>query len=312
MDVLTDVLETLRVRAACSGRVEGFAPWGIDVPASEFAWFHVILEGRAVLTLDGEEPLELFAGDLVALPHGRGHVLLDGEGASTRPMQRLTADGCPRGTSRLGGEGARSAVWSGRIEFEDRRSNPLLAVLPNVITLRGELARQVRWLEPTLAMLACESASERPGAQTVVSRLADVIFIQIVRGHLAKLGREGTGWLASLADAQVGGALALVHQNPERNWTVQELAQRVAMSRSAFAARFTRLVGEPPLHYVTRWRMQKAASLLRDGQASIAQVAEAVGYDSEAAFSKAFKRALGTAPGAYRRSGRLRPVLDAA
>jgi len=312
MDVLTDVLETLRVRAACSGRIEASAPWGLEVPPSEFAWFHVMLEGRALLRVEGQEPIELFAGDLVALPHGGGHSLIDAEGAPARSMDALMAGSCPRGPVRVGGEGASATVWGGRIEFEDRRSNPLLAVLPRVITLRGELARQVRWLEPTLAMLACESASERPGAQTVVSRLADVIFIQIVRGYLATLGREGTGWLASLADSQVGGALALVHQNPERNWTVQELAQRVAMSRSAFAARFTRLMGEPPLHYVTRWRMQKAASLLRDGQASIAQVAESVGYDSEAAFSKAFKRALGTAPGAYRRSGRPRSVLNAA
>ena len=117
--------------------------------------------------------------------------------------------------------------------------------------------------------------------------------------------------LTPYADAQVGAALSLVHQSPEQNWTVQELAQRVAMSRSAFAARFTRMVGEPPLHYVTRWRMQKAASLLRDGQSTIAQIAEAVGYDSEAAFSKAFKRALGAAPGAYRRAARPR-FLDAA
>jgi len=292
--------------------MEGFSPWGIDVAASDLAWFHVVLEGQALLQVDGQSPVELFAGDLVALPHGSGHSLIDAEGSPTRPMERLATDRCPRAPTRLGGDGPRSVVWGGRIEFEDRRSNPLLAVLPSVITLRGELARQVRWLEPTLAMLACESACERPGAQTVVSRLADVIFIQIVRGYLATLGRDSTGWLASLADSQVGGALALVHQNPERNWTVQELAQRVAMSRSAFAARFTRLVGEPPLHYVTRWRMQKAASLLRDGQASIAQVAESVGYDSEAAFSKAFKRALGTAPGAYRRSGRPRQILHAA
>jgi AraC-like DNA-binding protein len=160
--------------------------------------------------------------------------------------------------------------------------------------------------------LACETSSERPGAQTVVSRLADVIFIQIVRGHLASLGGQGTGWLAALADPQVGAALSLLHRSPETAWTVQALAQHVAMSRSAFAARFTRLVGDPPLHYLTRWRMQKAAGLLREGHSTIAQVAEAVGYDSEAAFSKAFKRAQGAAPGAYRRASRPQSYLDAA
>jgi AraC-like DNA-binding protein len=312
MDVLTDVLQTVRARAACSGRLEASAPWGLALHEGEDARFHVVLEGRLWLRMGDGELMQLERGDLVAIPHGDAHELIDSPVSPTRPFADVLRERRERGVVRFGGGGAGASFWSGRIEFEDRRSNPLLSVLPRVMLLRGELARSVHWLEPTLAILSCESASDRPGAQTVVSRLADVIFIQIVRGHLATLGREGTGWLAALADAQVGAALALVHQSPEQNWTVQELAQRVAMSRSAFAARFTRMVGEPPLHYVTRWRMQKAASLLRDGQATIAQIAEAVGYDSEAAFSKAFKRALGTAPGAYRRAARPRSYLDAA
>ena len=134
-----------------------------------------------------------------------------------------------------------------------------------------------------------------------MSRLADVLFIQIVRGHLATLDPEASGWLSALGDAQIGAALGLIHESPESAWTVQSLASSAGMSRSAFASRFTRLVGEPPLHYLTRWRMQKAQSLLRDGRASLSDVAARVGYDSEAAFSKAFKRAVGAAPGAYRR-----------
>lgn len=312
MDVLTDVLQTVRARAACSGRLEASAPWGIDVEASEFARFHVVLEGRVALMLPDAPLVQLERGDLVAIPHGDAHALLDAPESPLRSLSDVLNERRDKNSFRIGGGGARTSLWSGRIEFEDRRGNPLLSVLPRIIVLRGELARSVHWLEPTLAILSGESASERPGAQTVVSRLADVIFIQIVRGHLATLGREGTGWLAALGDPQVGQALALVHQAPEQNWTVQELARRVAMSRSAFAARFTRMVGEPPLHYVTRWRMLKAASLLREGQSTIAQIAEAVGYDSEAAFSKAFKRALGAAPGAYRRSARPRSFLDAA
>jgi AraC-like DNA-binding protein len=310
MDVLTDVLQTLRARGACSGRIEAASPWGIEIPAADSARFHIVLEGRLWLRCEGADPVELRRGDLVALPHGDAHVLFDSESSQRRPIAEILAERKDKGVYSVGGDGARATFWCGRIEFEDLRGNPLLSVLPRVILLRGELARSVEWLEPTLAILSCESRSDRPGAQTVVSRLADVIFIQIVRGHLATLGRDGTGWLAALGDPQVGGALALVHQNPERDWTVQELAQSVAMSRSAFAARFTRMVGEPPLHYVTRWRMQKAAALLREGQSSIAQIAEAVGYESEAAFSKAFKRALGASPGAYRRAAR--PLLDAA
>ncbi len=285
---------------------------GTGTGPAQCARFHIILDGQLWLRTGSGDPIELTRGDLVALPHGDGHSLFDAPTSATRSLPELLREKKGKDRLRVGGEGAKATFWSGRIEFEDSRGNPLLAVLPRVIILRGELAKSVQWLEPTLAILSSESCSERPGSQTVVSRLADVIFIQIVRGYLNSLGGEGTGWLPALADPQVGAALALVHQSPERDWTVQELAQRVAMSRSAFAARFTRMVGEPPLHYVTRWRMQRAAALLRDGQASIAQVAEAVGYESEAAFSKAFKRAMGVAPGAYRRATRPRSLLDAA
>jgi AraC-like DNA-binding protein len=248
----------------------------------------------------------------VALPHGHAHSLIDDPSITAQPLEELLV--CrPRGDSsvlRVGGGGQLSTIVSGRFRFEDRRNNPLLSVLPPVITLRGEMGKSVRWLEPTLKFIACEAQSGRPGSQTVIARLADVLFIQIVRGHLASLPVNGSGWLGALADAQIGSALGHIHQNPEQDWTVQSLASKVAMSRSAFASRFMRLVGEPPLSYVTRWRMQKAAGMLRDGKQTLAEVAAQVGYDSEAAFSKAFKRAVGSAPGAYRRS--LKPGLEAA
>jgi AraC-like DNA-binding protein len=314
MDVLTDVLETVRVVAACYGRLEATAPWGIRVRPGEDAKFHVVLEGHARLMVDGvAEPIELSAGDIVALPHGHAHSLLDDPDIAAQPLEELLV--CrPRGDNsvlRVGGGGQSSTIVSGRFRFEDRRNNPLLSVLPPVITLRGEMGKSVRWLEPTLKFIACEAQSGRPGSQTVIARLADVLFIQIVRGHLASLPVNGSGWLGALADAQIGAALGYIHQSPEQDWTVQSLASKVAMSRSAFASRFMRLVGEPPLSYVTRWRMQKAASMLRDGKQTLAEVAAGVGYDSEAAFSKAFKRAVGSAPGAYRRSLRA-PGLEAA
>jgi len=313
MDVLTDVLETVRVVAACYGRLEATAPWGIRVKPGEDAKFHVVLEGHARLIVDGvEEPIDLGAGDIVALPHGHAHSLIDDPSIPAQPLEELLV--CrPRGDSgvlRVGGGGSSSTIVSGRFRFEDRKNNPLLSVLPPVITLRGDAGKSVRWLEPTLKFIACEAQSGRPGSQTVIARLADVLFIQIVRGHLASLPANGSGWLGALADTQIGAALGHIHQNPEFDWTVQSLAAKVAMSRSAFASRFMRLVGEPPLSYVTRWRMQKAASMLRDGKQTLAEVAAQVGYDSEAAFSKAFKRAVGSAPGAYRRA--LKPGLEVA
>jgi AraC-like DNA-binding protein len=271
-----------------------------------------VLEGRVVLVREGAAPLELRAGDLVALPHGEAHVLSDS------PSGPFTGRGLDTGVRAgacaplsIGGSGEPATVVSGRIEYDDRRGSAIFALLPSIILLRGELVRAVPWLEPTLRTLACEAASGRPGSLTVVNRLAEVVLVQIVRGHLSSLD-AGSGFLSALADRQIGAALSFIHQSPGQAWTVQELAARVAMSRSAFAARFTRLVGEPPLHYVARWRMQKAKSLLSDGRATISEVAEAVGYESEAAFSKAFKRATGTAPGAYRRSKRASGFPEAA
>ncbi|HEY4102909.1 MAG TPA: AraC family transcriptional regulator [Polyangiaceae bacterium] len=313
MDVLTDVLETVRVVAACYGRLEATAPWGIRVKPGDDAKFHVVLEGHARLIVDGvEDPIELSAGDIVALPHGHAHSLVDDAEIAAQALEELLV--CrPRGDNsvlRVGGGGQSATIVSGRFRFEDRKNNPLLSVLPPVITLKGEMGKSVRWLEPTLKFIACEAQSGRPGSQTVIARLADVLFIQIVRGHLATLPANGSGWLGALSDTQIGAALGFIHQSPEQDWTVQSLAAKVAMSRSAFASRFMRLVGEPPLSYVTRWRMQKAASMLRDGKRTLAEVAAQVGYDSEAAFSKAFKRAVGSAPGAYRRA--LKPGLEVA
>jgi len=314
-DVLTDVLETVRVGAACYGRVEAAAPWGIGVPADEEdAKFHVVLSGECWLDVEGQDPIHLQGGDLVALPHGHAHALRDVPGSPIQPLSALitTVSGKCQPSITMGGDGASATLVTGSFHFEDRRNNPLLSVLPPVIVLPGEMSRNVHWLEPTLKFIACEAASGRPGAQTVVSRLADVLFIQIVRGYLASLPPGASGWLGALGDAQIGSALGLIHQSPELDWTVQSLAARVAMSRSAFASRFARLVGEPPLAYVTRWRMQKAAGLLRQSSSTLADIAERVGYDSEAAFSKAFKRAVGSAPGAYRRAAKATVIAAAA
>jgi AraC-like DNA-binding protein len=312
VDVLTDVLQTVRVQGACYGRVQAGAPWAVSVKTGAEAKFHVVLSGRCALLVEGDEPRWLNEGDIVALPHGHAHALHDEPSSPARPLEELMM--CRpdrRGLAlEVGGAGARTELVSGRIRFESPTHNPLLSVLPKVMVLPGEATRGVQWLEPTLKFIAWEVASGKPGAHTVVSRLADVLFIQIVRGYLAGLPEDASGWLGALKDQQMGSALSLIHQNPERDWTVLALAEQVGMSRSAFAARFARLVGEPPLHYLTRWRMQKAASLLREGQASLSEIAVQVGYDSEAAFSKAFKRAIGSAPGAYRR--RLRDVGEAA
>ncbi|MCK6533423.1 MAG: AraC family transcriptional regulator [Polyangiaceae bacterium] len=307
MDVLTDVLQTVRVSSVCYGRVELGAPWGVRVPESDSASFHVLLRGNAWLEVEGmNDPVALASGDLFALPHGRAHTLRDSVDTPARPLEEIVGggDACSTGTIKVGGNGAAATLVCGAFRFEDRTHNPLLNVLPPLILIKGEDGRAVHWLEPTLQFMACEAASTRPGARTVVSRLADILFIQIVRGFLSSTPESQRGWLRALTEPQIGASLGLIHQDPRTPWTVAMLASRVGMSRSTFAGRFAELVGEPPLHYVTRWRMQRAAALLRDGRATLADIADRVGYESEAAFSKAFKRWVGAAPGAYRRASR--------
>ena len=306
MDVLTDVLETLRARGACYARIAAAAPWGLEMPAGDIAVFHLVLEGSCLLRMEGHDDVALEGGDLVAIPHGLPHELVSERSARSVRITDLIEKSGKHGplTLDIGGRGERAVFVCGKIVFEDPAGHPLLAALPRVVLLRGGATSLVDWLDPTLRFIASEAASTRPGAQTVVSRLADILFVQIVRAHLTTVAPGASGWLGALADAQIGAALGLIHENPGRGWTVQSLAASAGMSRSAFAVRFNRLVGEPPLHYLTRWRMQKAQRLLRDGRASLSTVAASVGYDSEAAFSKAFKRAVGAAPGTYRRQQR--------
>jgi AraC-like DNA-binding protein len=182
-----------------------------------------------------------------------------------------------------------------------------------VVQFKGDAGTAVRWLEANLQFVASEIASGEPGFETIVSRLADILVVQAVRAHLARDSAGCKGWLRALIDPQIDRALSLIHEKPEDDWTVESLASKVGMSRSAFAARFAQLVEEPPLTYLTRWRMQKASRLLETSHAGVAEVAKRVGYDAEAAFSKAFKRWIGVAPGAYRRTAESRsyPKLHA-
>jgi AraC-like DNA-binding protein len=308
MDVLTDALEAIHLKSMVHGRLELSAPWGIRMDGGR-SGFYVVTRGTCWLEVGAaREPIQLASGDFVLLPRGQPHVLRDARRTRAVAASEVFArcakgtPGCqPGGIRRYGGGGALTTMVGGCFAFEDGETNPLVASLPPVIHVKGDGGAAVQWLETSLQFVASEMAAGQPGAATVVSRLADILFVHAVRAHLAKSGDAG-GWLRALVDPHVGQALGLIHEKPEEPWTVESLAVRVAMSRSAFAARFAQLVGEPPLTYLTRWRMQKATRLLRTGAASIADVASRVGYEAEAAFSKAFKRWTGVAPSAYRRA----------
>lgn len=310
MDVLTDVLESVHLQSRVFCRSELTAPWGFRVQRSTFASFHVVLRGSCWLDVEGvDQPIAISGGDLVVLPRGGAHAVRDAKKSAAPPLEDIiaknrtesTCGGCA--TLSYGGGGAATTLVCGVFEFDRREANPLFKVLPPVIHIRSEGGEATRWLEATLQLVANEVASASPGGEAIVSRLADVIFIKAVRAHFASLRGGDQGWLRALTEPRIGEAIAMVHRAPAAPWTVAELAAKVGMSRSAFALRFTELVGEPPLQYVTRWRIEKATNHLREGR-GIAEIASMVGYDSEAAFSKAFKRWTGSAPGVYRTEAR--------
>jgi len=200
-----------------------------------------------------------------------------------------------------GGEGAETQLVCGSFRLERADAHPLLEFLPPLLHLRPAENAAAEWMEATLRFLARETREARPGTETIVSRLTDVLFVQVLRAWIETAPEGRGGWLGALRDRQIGAALAHLHRSPDRGWTNASLAEAVGMSRSRFAARFTALVGEPPLTYLSRWRLETAAGLLGDGALGLAEVAARVGYESEAAFSKAFRRRFGTPPGAYRR-----------
>lgn len=302
-DVLTTVMDALRLRSRVFCRSELGAPWGMALRRSDCAHFHAIERGGAWLRIEGRAPVALAGGDLVVVPHGSGHSLTDSLETKPRPFAEMArgreTGGCV--VLRGGGTGAQTRLVCGSFRFERKDAHPLVELLPPLIHLRPAETPAAEWLAATLSFLAWETREAKPGTETIVSRLTDVIFVQVLRAWIQSLPEGRGGWLGALRDRHVGGALALVHRSPERGWTNASLAEAVGTSRSRFAARFTALVGEPPMAYLSRWRLETAAGLLQDGSLSLGEIAPRVGYESEAAFSKAFRRRFGKPPGAYRR-----------
>jgi AraC-like DNA-binding protein len=245
------------------------------------------------------------------LPHGAAHTLRDQLHTPAIPLEALLREGCASSAPHAfhhGGGGGKSALVAGYFQFENRAANLFLAALPALIHIRAEDGQSVPWLEATLKFLAAESTSEVPGAQIIMARLTDVLFIQTLRAYIAHDAKDSqtckneAGMFRALVDPQIGKALEVMHQQPDHPWTVAALADRVSMSRTGFAVRFTTMAGVAPLDYLRKWRMQKASDFLRQGEEPLEDIAGRVGYESGAAFSKAFKREMGLPPGLYRKA----------
>jgi AraC-like DNA-binding protein len=320
MDALSDVLRAVKLSGAVYLNGEFSAPWCVAGPADtalcaaflpdarEVVTYHLITEGACWAQLAGgdEGPLELAAGELLVVPQGESHIMSSAPELLRMPAPVLTADDLdttPGEIIRLsfGGGGAKTRIICGFLACDEAMGNPLIASLPRMFKVDVRNGTGSAWLESSLRFASEEAAASRAGGTTILAKLSELLFVEAVRRCVETLPQDEKNWLAGLRDRFVGRALVLMHAEPAHAWTVDELARKVGLSRSALAQRFTDYLGQPPMQYLASWRLRIASNLLREEGESIALVAERVGYESEAAFNRAFKREFGTPPASWRR-----------
>jgi AraC-like DNA-binding protein len=308
-DPLGEALHFLRMSGVFYCRSEFTSPWGLALPPFEnCAMFHMVTTGECWVEVEGADPCLLRPGELALVPHGAGHRLSSAPGAKTAKLFDLDREQVSERYEilRHGGGGVSSTAICGVVQFETPAARQLIRLLPRLITVSAwGGAPETEWIQSTLRFMADEARESRMGGETVITRLADILVIQAIRVWIARDQAARTGWLGALQDKQVGRAIATIHRHPGSQWTLASLAATVGMSRSAFAERFTELVGEPAMHYVVRWKMQTALTWLKDDGLPLSDVAGRLGYDSDAAFSRAFKRVIGVSPGTARRQEKI-------
>jgi AraC-like DNA-binding protein len=317
MDALSDVLRVANLTGGVFLHAEFRAPWCIVArlspehcapalgPASHLIIYHYVVAGDLHIRVDGErEGVVIRPGEVVLLPRNDLHLM--GSDLTLTPVAGSDVIRPPHNgglfSIQHGGAGGRTQMICGFLGCTNAAANPVLSTLPPLLRLNLAEDVSAEWIRATFQYGAAEVAAGRPGSETVLAKVSELLFVEAVRRHAASLPEGGTGWFSGLRDPYVSRALALLHHDIARRWTVDDLGREVGLSRSALAQRFIHLIGVPPMHYLAHWRMQVAAQKLRGTRTSLGQVAETVGYDSEAAFSRAFKKSVGVAPATWRRS----------
>jgi AraC-like DNA-binding protein/mannose-6-phosphate isomerase-like protein (cupin superfamily) len=318
MDAFSAALSSVRMTGAIFADAICTAPWGFAVPAigalervvhmlapgtERVVGYHLVTEGRALVGIEGSADVPLTAGDIVIIPHGDPHRVTNGAPSKLIDTSPALAKWLAGDVSsmELGGGGERTHFVCGYFGCERHAARLFLAGLPSLIKINLRTDAAGRWLENSIRHLLDEAKSQRPGGAVVLSKMAEAFFIETLRRYMQQLPPEQRGWLAGARDPVVGAALALLHRQPCHSWTLSELGAEIGASRSLVAERFVLFLGEPPLTYLVRWRLQLAARLLQTTQKTILQVAVDVGYESEAAFNRAFRREFDLPPAQYRR-----------
>lgn len=302
-DPLGDALDFLRMSETSFGYFELTSPWSIEMTET-CSKFHFVLSGRCSLEVCGEPTCILEAGDFALVPNSEGHRLSSDPSIPSQNLKGLQCERLSRCYARFtnGGDGRSTTVFSGDVIFGHPAATHLFSLLPKIMKLRSPAYHMLEWLHSTARLLSIESRELRPGGEAMIARLADVMVMQTIRSWIEQNPLELTGWLSAFRDPAISRAIALIHRDPGGEWTIASLAKSVGMSRSSFAVSFAQLVGEPPMQYVLKWRMHLARIHLRADQKGLEEIAPLLGYQSGAAFSRAFKRTYGASPGAVRRA----------
>jgi AraC-like DNA-binding protein len=325
MDAFSEILSGVKLKGAFYFTAEFSAPWGGSTPASNtmaarlapgaehLVLYHLVIEGGAVVEMLDGESIELRPGDVVIFPHGDAHHISSGKGA-IRPFPNygITAkiEAHDLSPLRAGGTGESSRFVCGYMTCDPYHSRPILSGLPPVFKVNIRTDRSGHWLENSILHLVEEAASGRIGCEAMLAKLSEALFIDTLRRYVGGLPEQQTGWLTGARDPIVGRSLGLLHSRVAHPWTIADLADQVGISRSALVERFTRYLSEPPMTYLTRWRLQLAARSLEKTSQGVAEIAAGVGYESEAAFNRAFKREFGQPPGRYRSDHRSAPLQE--
>jgi AraC-like DNA-binding protein len=313
MDPLSEMLRSVRLVGGIFLDARFSAPWSVlaQIEAADcrpfltdptvLIGYHVVIAGEAIVAVEGQPPVTVGAGEIVLLPRNEAHTLGSGRDLRPTPASELLLPSAGGGLARIvhGGGGAETHLVCGFLGTDDR-FNPLIATLPALLKLDVRQGMSRAWIETSVQFAAAELTEGRFNPPDVMSRLSELLFVEAVRNYAATVDGRAAGWLRGLSDPQVGRALALIHHRIDAPWSAEGLAREVGMSRSSFVERFAGLVGMPPIRYVTTWRLETARQLLRDTRQSIQRLANAVGYESEEAFSRAFKRQFGLPPARWR------------
>ena len=326
VDALSEVLRLVRLNGAVFLDAQFSAPWNVQSPPSKvlaaamlpeaehLIEYHLIVEGSCYIRLNDGEPVHLEEGDVVMLPHGEAHRMSSQPRFDTPLITESVAfPGAGEITAvRCGGGGALTRIVCGYLALDRKLCGSLIAALPRILRVDARSTDVGEWLRSYVRISTDERGKERPGGRCVLAKLSELMFVEAVRRYVESLPADQRGWLAGLRDPFIGRALGLLHANPSRQWTVELLAREIGLSRSALAERFTDLIGQPPMQYLTQWRLLLAAHVLQTTTRSASVVAEEVGYDSESAFSRAFRREFGLPPATWRKRDRTDGAMVAA